>query len=51
MNNLPNKEFKIMVMKTLTELGKRMDKHRKNSRKTEKIKDSTKQKSQKSRLQ
>lgn len=29
-SNLPNKEFKIMVIKMLTELGGRMDEHKEN---------------------
>lgn len=29
-NNLPDEEFKVMVIKLLTYLGKRMGKHREN---------------------
>lgn len=30
MNNLPDKEFKEMVMKMLTKLGRRIDEHSEN---------------------
>ena len=29
-NNLPDKEFKALVLRMLTELGKRIDKHSEN---------------------
>ena len=44
-SNFPDKEFKVMVTKMLTELGRRMDEHSENFNK-EKIEESTKQKSQ-----
>ena len=31
--NLPDKEFKVMVIKMLTELGRRMDEHRISAKK------------------
>lgn len=33
MNNLPEKEFKVMVIKMLTKVRKRMDKHSENFKK------------------
>ena len=35
MSNLPDKDFKVMVIKTLTEIGRRMDEHSKNFNKME----------------
>ena len=38
-NNLPNKEFKALVIRMLTELGKRTDEHSENfNKKQENIK-------------
>ena len=31
-NNLPDKEFKVILIKMLTELGRRMDEHRMSSK-------------------
>lgn len=36
-SNLPVKELKVMVIKMLKELGRRMDRHRKNFKNTENI--------------
>ena len=45
-SNLPDKEFKVMVIKMLTGLQIRMMNKMKTSTKRQKIKESTKQKSQ-----
>ena len=37
LSNLPDKEFKVMVLKMLTELGRRMDRHSENFNKKWKI--------------
>ena len=36
-SNLPNKEFKVVVIKILTELGRRMEKHSETSTKSWKV--------------
>ena len=33
LSKLPDKEFKIMILKMLTDLGRRMEEHRENSTK------------------
>ena len=42
-SKLPDKEFKIMVIKMLTRLGRRMDEHNENFNKEAENKESTKQ--------
>ena len=36
--NLPNKEFKVMIIKMLTDLGRKMDEHRENYNRVRKYK-------------
>lgn len=46
-SKLPDTEFKVMIIETLTNLRKRMDEHGENLPKGQKIYENTKQKSEK----